>query len=152
MGKKNNKFDRYERQDLSGMLDKPTGGKKPFKGNRNNIRKERPAPVVSKIASGICNLFAQQVVNYCDFLNGDVDQDTYLDQKKELEQLHRKERQLWSQFLGRFGIMLRLCFRGSLSVDAQGPKKESVGREGTTRRVTRNRDKDSGSSTCIVFV
>lgn len=75
-----------------------------------------------------------------------------IQQKKELEQLHRKERQLWSQFLGRFGIMLRLCFRGSLSVDAQGPKKESVGREGTARRVTRNRDKDSGSSTCIVFV
>lgn len=60
-----------------------------------------------------------------------------IQQKKELEQLHRKERQLWSQFLGRFGIMLH----------AQGPKKESVGREGTTRRVTRNRDKDSGSST-----
>ena len=85
MGKNNGKFDRYERQDLSGMLDKPTGGKKPFKGNRNNIRKERPAPVVSKIASGICNLFAQQVINYCDFLNGDVDQGTYLDKKKELE-------------------------------------------------------------------
>ena len=74
-----------------------------------------------------------------------------IQQKKELDQLHKKERQLWTQFLGRFGIMLRLCFCCSLSVDAQAPKKESVGREGTTRRVTRNRDKDSGASTCIAF-
>ena len=84
MGKNNNRdYDRYERQDFSGMLtnNKNKGGKKPF-GQKPQQKKEKPVPVVPGTAKYLCACYSDQIADYVNFMNSGTDD---LNLKKELE-------------------------------------------------------------------
>ena len=63
--------------------------------------------------------------------------------RKEAEKLYFKERKLWTEFLKRFGMILRCVFSCASLKEGTNTPKESQKRESSARRTSRQREKDT---------